>query len=89
MQYIEKQHPWVGKVVLTPHASPALTVPNRMVLPAGMTYLEPNMGQVRALDTLHENPTTEPAAKQSREEVMNVIVYGVVITLVTSKTAEA
>jgi hypothetical protein len=47
------------------------------------------MGQVTALDTVQETPTTEPAAKQSRDEVMNVIVYGVVITLVISKTAEA
>ena len=39
LQYIEKEHPWVGKVVLTSHASPALAVPNKMVLPDGVTYL--------------------------------------------------
>ena len=64
LQYIEKEHPWVGKVVLTSHASPALAVPNRMVLPAGVTYLEPNIGQVKELDTVHETRATEPAAKQ-------------------------
>ncbi len=67
LQYIEKEHPWVGKVVLTSHASPALAVPNRMVLPAGVTYLEPNMRQVKALDTVHETPITEPVAEQSRD----------------------
>ena len=39
LHYIEKEHPWVGKVVLTSHASPALAVPNGMALPAGVTYL--------------------------------------------------
>lgn len=39
MPYIEKEHPWVGKVTLTSHASPALAVPNGMALPAGVTYL--------------------------------------------------
>jgi DNA-binding NtrC family response regulator len=39
LHYIEKEHPWVGKVVLTSHASPALAVPNGMALPAGVTYI--------------------------------------------------
>ena len=39
LHYIEKEHPWVGKVVLTSPASPALAVPNGMALPAGVTYL--------------------------------------------------
>ena len=38
LHYIEKEHPWVGKVVLTSHASPALAVPNGMALPAAATY---------------------------------------------------
>ena len=37
LQYIEKEHPWVGKVVLTSHTSPALAVPNVMSLAAGVT----------------------------------------------------
>ena len=28
LQFVEKHHPWVGKVVLTSHASPALAIPN-------------------------------------------------------------
>ena len=39
LHHIEKEHPWVGKVVLTSHASPALAVPNEMALPAGVTNL--------------------------------------------------
>ena len=39
LHYIEKEHPWVGKVVLTSHDSPALAVPNGMALPTVVTYL--------------------------------------------------
>ena len=39
LYYIEKEHPWVGKVLLTLHASPALAVLNGLALPAGVTYL--------------------------------------------------
>lgn len=39
LQFIEKEHPWIGKVVLTSHASPALAIPNNVVIPAGVTYL--------------------------------------------------
>ena len=39
LHYIEKEHPWVGKVVLSSHASPALAGPNGMALPAGVPYL--------------------------------------------------
>ena len=39
LQYLEKEHPWIGKVVLTSHASPSLAIPNGVTLPSGVTYL--------------------------------------------------
>ena len=39
LQFIEREHPWIGKVVLTSHASPALAIPNGVAIPAGVTYL--------------------------------------------------
>jgi DNA-binding NtrC family response regulator len=39
LQFVEKEHPWVGKVVLTSHASPALAIPNGVAIPTGVTYL--------------------------------------------------
>jgi len=39
LQFIEQDHPWIGKVVLTSHASPALAIPNGASLPANVTYL--------------------------------------------------
>lgn len=39
LQFIEKDHPWIGKVVLTSHASPALAIPNGVAIPSAVTYL--------------------------------------------------
>ena len=37
--FIDKNHPWIGKVVLTSHASPNLAVPSSVQIPDGVTYL--------------------------------------------------
>jgi DNA-binding NarL/FixJ family response regulator len=39
LQFIEKNHPWIGKVVLTSHASPTLAIPNDVQIPSDVTYL--------------------------------------------------
>ena len=39
LQFIEKNHPWIGKVVLTSHASPNLAIPSGVQIPDGVTYL--------------------------------------------------
>jgi DNA-binding NarL/FixJ family response regulator len=39
LRFIEKNHPWIGKVVLTSHASPNLAVPSGFQIPDGVTYL--------------------------------------------------
>ena len=38
LHYVVKEHPWVGKVVLTSHTSPTEAVPNGMALPSSATY---------------------------------------------------
>lgn len=56
LQYIEREHPWVGKVVLTSHASPELAVPNKVVLPDGVTYLvKSQIGSISDLIAAVEN----------------------------------
>jgi DNA-binding NarL/FixJ family response regulator len=50
LQFIEKDHPWIGKVVLTSHASPNLAVPSGVVIPDGVTYLvKSEMGSISEL----------------------------------------
>jgi DNA-binding NarL/FixJ family response regulator len=65
LQYIEKEHPWIGKVVLTSHASPALAIPNGVELPMGVTYLvKSELGSiselVAAVDDSISNSNAEP-----------------------------
>ena len=64
LQFIEKEHPWIGKVVLTSHASPALAIPNGVDLPAGVTYIvKSELGSitdlVSAVESSISNLTTE------------------------------
>ena len=50
LQFIEKNYPWIGKVVLTSHASPNLAVPSGVVIPDGVTYLvKCEMGSISEL----------------------------------------
>jgi DNA-binding NarL/FixJ family response regulator len=39
LDYLDKNHPWIGKVILTSHASPNLAVPGGVQLPDDVTYL--------------------------------------------------
>jgi DNA-binding NarL/FixJ family response regulator len=39
LNYLDIEHPWVGKIVLTVHSSAKLAVPLGKCLPAGVTYL--------------------------------------------------
>ena len=39
LEYVEKFHPWIGKVVLTSHASSNLAIPSGVEIPEGVTYL--------------------------------------------------
>lgn len=39
LAYIDSNHPWIGKIVLTSHSSPALAVPGGITLPEDVTYL--------------------------------------------------
>ena len=39
LQFINREHPWIGKVVLTSHASPNLAIPSGVQIPSDVTYL--------------------------------------------------
>ena len=55
LHYIEENHPWIGKVVLTSHASPILAIPNARPIPSGVTYLvKSELGSISELITAVE-----------------------------------
>ena len=39
LDYLDKNHPWIGKVILTSHASPNLALPRGTELPPNVIYL--------------------------------------------------
>jgi DNA-binding NarL/FixJ family response regulator len=67
LQFIEKNHPWIGKVVLTSHASPALAIPNDVQIPDDVTYLvKSELGSIAELIEAVErsiSQTVEPVER--------------------------
>ena len=72
LQFIEKEHPWVGKVVLTSHASPALAIPNEVAIPEGVTYLvKSELGAISDLVGAVEDSISHSATQHARPEMEN------------------
>ena len=72
LQFIEKEHPWVGKVVLTSHASPALAIPNGVAFPEGVTYLvKSELGAISDLVGAVEDSISHSSTHHSRPEMEN------------------
>jgi len=72
LQFIEKEHPWVGKVVLTSHASPALAIPNGMAIPEGETYLvKSELGAISDLVGAVEDSISHSSTHHARPEMEN------------------
>ena len=72
LQFVEKDHPWVGKVVLTSHASPALAIPNGVAIPAGVTYLvKSELGSITELVHAVEESISHSASAAVRPEMDN------------------
>lgn len=72
LNYIEKEHPWIGKVVLTSHASPALAIPDGTALPVGITYLvKSELGSIADLVTAVENSISNSNSTNDQPLVEN------------------
>jgi DNA-binding NarL/FixJ family response regulator len=72
LQFVEKEHPWVGKVVLTSHASPALAIPNGVAIPAGVIYLvKSELGSITELVHAVEESISHSASAAVRPEMDN------------------
>jgi DNA-binding NarL/FixJ family response regulator len=55
LHYIEENHPWIGKVVLTSHTSPILAIPHARPIPSSVTYLvKSELGSISELITAVE-----------------------------------
>ena len=72
LQFIEKDHPWIGKVVLTSHASPNLAIPSGVQIPDGVTYLvKSEMGSISELIAAVEGSITKSNLGSSKPVLEN------------------
>jgi len=72
LQFIEREHPWIGKVVLTSHASPALAIPNGVAIPAGVTYLvKSELGAISDLVSAVEESISHSTTNVERPVIEN------------------
>jgi len=72
LQFIEKEHPWVGKVILTSHASPALAIPHGVAIPADVTYLvKSEIGSITELVHAVEDSISHSTSEAVRPVIEN------------------
>ena len=72
LQFIEKDHPWIGKVVLTSHASPNLAIPSGVQIPDGVTYLvKSELGSISELIAAVEGSITKSNLGSSKPVLEN------------------
>jgi DNA-binding NarL/FixJ family response regulator len=72
LQFIEKNHPWIGKVVLTSHASPNLAIPSGVHIPEDVTYLvKSELGSISELLTALESCISKSVVGASRPILEN------------------
>jgi len=72
LQFIEKNHPWIGKVVLTSHASPNLAIPSGVQIPDGVTYLvKSELGSISELIAAVHGSITKSSLGSSKPVLEN------------------
>jgi len=100
LAYLDSNHPWVGKVILTSHSSPNLAVPGGMELPIDVTYLVKS--ELKSISTLisavqdsitKSNTEPQPYAEdggrivisQSQGEILALIAEGLTNSAIAKK----
>jgi DNA-binding NarL/FixJ family response regulator len=72
LQFIEKNHPWIGKVVLTSHASPNLAIASSVPIPDGVIYLvKSELGSISELIAAVEGSITKSNLGSSKPVLEN------------------
>ena len=72
LQFVEQEHPWVGKVVLTSYASPKLAIPNGVQIPEGVSYLvKSELGSISDLVTAVEDSISKLNVVAAKPVVKN------------------
>ncbi len=72
LQHLEKNHPWIGKVVITSHSAPHLAIPSGVQIPDGVTYLvKSELGSISELIAAVESSISKSSAGVSKPILEN------------------
>ena len=93
--YIDANHPWIGKIVLTSHSSPTLAVPGGMTLPDDVTYMvKSELKSISNLitavkDSIAKSSTVKLAPPEDGERIIISQAQGEILLLISEGLTNA
>ncbi len=89
LAYIDANHPWIGKIVLTSHSSPTLAVPGGMTLPDDVTYMvKSELKSISNLitavnDSITKSNSVKPTPPEDGERIIISQAQGEILLLIS------
>jgi DNA-binding NarL/FixJ family response regulator len=95
LAYIDANHPWIGKIVLTSHSSPTLAVPGGITLPDDVTYMvKSELKSISNLitavkDSITKSSTVKLAPPEDGERIIISQAQGEILLLISEGLTNA
>ena len=95
LAYIDANHPWIGKIVLTSHSSPTLAVPGGMTLPDDVTYMvKSELKSISNLitavnDSITKSSSVKPTPPEDGERIIISQAQGEILLLISEGLTNA
>jgi DNA-binding NarL/FixJ family response regulator len=95
LAYIDANHPWIGKIVLTSHSSPTLAVPGGMTLPDDVTYMvKSELKSISNLitavnDSITKSSSVKPTPTEDGERIIISQAQGEILLLISEGLTNA
>ena len=95
LAYIDANHPWIGKIVLTSHSSPTLAVPGGMTLPDDVTYMvKSELKSISNLitavnDSITKSNSVKPTPPEDGERIIISQAQGEILLLISEGLTNA
>ena len=95
LAYIDANHPWIGKIVLTSHSSPTLAVPGGMTLPDDVTYMvKSELKSISNLitavnDSITKSNSVKPTPPKDGERIIISQAQGEILLLISEGLTNA
>jgi len=95
LAYIDANHPWIGKIVLTSHSSPTLAVPGGITLPDDVTYMvKSELKSISNLitavnDSITKSNSVKPTPPEDGERIIISQAQGEILLLISEGLTNA